>query len=42
LTLRLVSSHDRRMLRLADIEAAQARLRDAVLVSPCTHSRVLS
>ncbi|HEX6244220.1 MAG TPA: threonine ammonia-lyase [Polyangiales bacterium] len=30
------------MLCLADIEAAQERLRDAVLVSPCAHSRALS
>src|SRR5688572_25248776 len=30
------------MLRLSDIEAAQVRLRDAVVVSPCVHSRVLS
>jgi threonine dehydratase len=30
------------MLRLADIEAAQNRLRGAVYTSPCAHSRVLS
>jgi len=30
------------MLRLVDIEAAQERLRGAVIVSPCAHSRVLS
>jgi threonine dehydratase len=30
------------MLRLADIEAAQERLRDAIFVSPCAHSRALS
>lgn len=30
------------MLHLADIEAAQTRLRGAVNVTPCTHSRALS
>jgi threonine dehydratase len=30
------------MLPLADIEAALARLRDAVIMTPCSHSRVLS
>lgn len=30
------------MLRLADIEAARSRIRDAVYFSPCAHSRLLS